>query len=100
GFERRVGLGSIRRRLRHEFGECGAEPTPAGSQKCLNESWGFFVPFRVEPKGSIRWRLREVQGNGGTEPIPAGSQTKTTQKIGLCLYPPASNRRVGLGSIL
>src|SRR5690606_40461038 len=50
------------------------------TKKCLNESWGFFVPFRVVPRGSIRWRLREVQGNGGTEPIPAGSLLGTSLK--------------------
>src|SRR5690606_16502475 len=31
GFERRVGMGSIQRRFRHEFGPCGTEPLPAGS---------------------------------------------------------------------
>src|SRR5690606_727433 len=60
--------GSIRRRLRVVLGECGAEPIPAGSQKSLNASWGFFVPFRAKARAP------------NSEVLPAGRGLFITKK--------------------
>ena len=50
------------------LGECGAEPIPAGSQKSLNASWGFFVPFRAKARAP------------NSEVLPAGRGLFITKK--------------------